>query len=145
MGADAGIHIRIKGIDKEEPVQIPDIGTGDDFFFLLKEGLSHNLNFKLTDETFNEIKGYNFVEDKISPMLEGEPDLPDFRSPNEILRILELIQKDTLRKIKSKEIVVNEQSQLYLINLFEIIGGLKTACNYSNYLEQEIAIVYEWF
>jgi hypothetical protein len=31
MGADAGIHIRIKGIDNEEPVNIPDIGTGDDF------------------------------------------------------------------------------------------------------------------
>jgi hypothetical protein len=145
MGADAGIHIRIKGIDNEEPVNIPDIGTGDDFFFLLSEGLSHKLNFKLEEETFNQIKDYDFVEDKISPMLSGDPKEPDYRKPFEIRKIVNLIQSDILKKIKSGEIKIDEYTRLYLMNLFQVIGGILSVCNYAENIRQEIAIVHEWY
>ena len=145
MGANASIYIRIKGSTDKMPVEISNLGDGDDFFFLLDEGLSHNLKFELKDHVFERIKQYNFVEDMISPMLDDDPVEPDYRHPSEIIEIVNLIENNVLLKLKSEQIKMDAESSMYVANLFKIIGGILSVANYAKSTNDEIAIVHAWF
>lgn len=142
MSVTISINIRIKDLENEEPIQIHDLGNAEDFYFLLTEGKSHNLNFNLPSEVLSELKKYNVVEDSTSPMREDTTQDPDYRKPQEIMEIIELIQRNVLQKLRQNEIILDDKSQVYLLNLFLAIGGLMSICYYAKELEQKIAIVY---
>lgn len=137
MATDIGLSIILKNGTTSKKFTISDLGGADDFFFLINDGRSHNLELNLSEETKEKIEDYRIEEDE-----QDHQNHIIYVKSSKLNKLAESIRTDIIRKVNRKELIIDSENHMYIHNIMQIIGGICSICLYVSENDSgEVALV----